>query len=52
METFDVWLDRTITESGVGPGITDPATVRQLIALLEAAPAPRRSGAPAQLDAA
>jgi len=50
METFDVWFNRTLAESGVGPEIADPATVRRLVALLEATPSP--SSAPAQLDAA
>jgi len=52
METFDAWFDRTLTASGVGSGITDPATVRQVVTLLEATPGLARSGAPAELDAA
>ena len=52
MDTFDAWFDRTIAESGVELGITDPATVRCVVALLEATSTPASSGAPAQLDAA
>ena len=50
--TFDVWFDRTITESGVTIGITDPAVARRLMTLLEATPTSTGSCAPAQLDAA
>ena len=50
--TFDAWFDRTITESGVAIGITDPAVARRLVTLLEATPTSSGSRAPAQLDAA
>jgi len=50
--TFDVWFARTLTESGVTIGITDPAVARRLVTLLEATPGLARSGAPAELDAA
>jgi len=52
MVTFDAWFYRTIAESDVELGITDPATVRRVVALLEAASTPASSGSPAQLDAA
>jgi len=56
METFDAWFDRTLTESDVAIGITDPALARRLVTLLEATSTSTStspgSRAPAQLDAA
>jgi len=52
METFEAWFDRTIAESDVAVGITDPAMARRLVTLLEATSTSPGSRAPAQLDAA
>lgn len=51
METFEAWYDRTLAESSVTIGITDPAALGHLVALFEAS-ASVGMHPPAQLDAA